>query len=258
MEFLKSSKRRTLLSELVYIVLNIGLAVTVLVSILVTQSAALAIAIVLLSKWRVLAVRPRFWIANIKANLVDVIVGISLAVLIGVSMSTFAVQLLLTVAYIGWLLFVKPRSTRVYVAAQAATSVFLGITALMTVSYGWASSVVVLGMWVIGYASSRHIFTSYEESHSSFYSFVWGLVLAELGWLAYHWTFAYALGSTTLKLPQVALIGLGFSFLAERVYNSYRTHGGVRSQDVMLPALLTASIILVLVTVFNRLSTGSL
>jgi hypothetical protein len=258
MEFLKSSKRRTLVSELVYIILNIGLAAAVLVSILVTQSPLLAIAIVLLSKWRVFAVRPRFWVANVKANLVDVIVGVSLAVLIGVSMSTLMVQLLLTAAYIGWLLFVKPRSSRAYVAAQAATAVFLGITALMTVSYGWASSVVVLGMWVIGYASSRHVFTSYEEAHSSFYSFVWGLIMAELGWLAYHWTFAYALGSTTLKLPQVALIGLGVSFLAERVYNSYRTHGSVRSQDVMLPALLSVSVIIVLITVFNRLSTGSL
>lgn len=258
MEFLKSSKRRTLVSELVYIILNIGLAAAVLVSILITQSSLLAIGIVLLSKWRVLAVRPRFWVANTKANLVDVIVGVSVATLIGVSMNALMVQLLLTVAYIGWLLFVKPRSTRTYVAIQAAAAVFLGITALMTISYGWMSSFVVLGMWVIGYASSRHVFTSYEEPHSSFYSFVWGLVMAELGWLAYHWTFAYALGSTALKLPQAALIGLGFSFLAERVYRSYRTHGAVRSQDVMLPALLSVSIIVVLITVFNRLSTGSL
>lgn len=258
MEFLKSSKRRSLVSELVYIILNIGLASAVLVSILVTQSSLLAIAIVLLSKWRVLAVRPRFWVANMKANLVDVIVGVSLAVLMGVAMNALIVQLLLAAAYVGWLLFVKPRSTRAYVAIQAGTAVFLGITALMSVSYGWAASLVVLGMWLVGYASSRHVFTSYEEAHSSFYSFVWGLVMAELGWLAYHWTFAYALGSTALKLPQAALVGLGLSFLAERVYSSYRTHGAVRSQDVMLPALLSVSIIIVLVTVFNRLSTGSL
>lgn len=259
MEFLKSSKRRTLLSELVYIILNVGLAVAVLVVILTTQSTLAAIGLVILSKWRVVAVRPRFWVANIKANLVDVIVGVSLAVLIGTSASgVLPVQLLLMAVYIGWLLFVKPRSSRAYVAAQAATAVFLGISALMTVSYAWPATLVVLGMWVIGYASSRHVFTSYEEPHSSFYSFVWGLIMAELGWLAYHWTFAYSFGVGVIKVPQSALIGLALSFLAERFYASYRQHGSVRSQDVTLPALLAVSTIIVLLVVFNRLSIGSL
>lgn len=61
MEFLKAAKRRTLLSELTYVALNIGLAVAILVVVLVIESPLPAIALVLLSKWRILAVRPRYW-----------------------------------------------------------------------------------------------------------------------------------------------------------------------------------------------------
>src|SRR5579864_2531706 len=36
----------------------------------------LALAIILLSKWRMFAVRPRYWPTNIRANGVDIIVGL--------------------------------------------------------------------------------------------------------------------------------------------------------------------------------------
>lgn len=259
MDFLKSSKRRTLVSELVYIVLNIALAVAVLAVVVATESTLSAFGLVLLSKWRVLAVRPRYWMANIKANLVDVIVGLSFVILLAAASGAFAVQCLLTLLYIGWLLFVKPRSKRSFVAIQAATAIFVGITALMTISYGWIGSLVVLGMWSIGYAASRHYLSTYEEPHSSFLSLIWGLIFAELGWLAYHWTFAYSLlVAGSIQIPQIALVGLALSFLAERIYTSYRQHNTVRSSDVLLPALLSVSVILVVLIVFSRIGTGSL
>ncbi len=40
----------------------------------------LAFSVVLLSKWRMLAVRPRFWPANVRANAVDILVGLSIVV----------------------------------------------------------------------------------------------------------------------------------------------------------------------------------
>ena len=259
MELLKSSKRRSLLSEVAYIALNVALAGAILAVLLTTESVLAAIGLVLLSKWRVFAVRSRYWLANIKANLVDTIVGISMVVLIAAASGALAAQIVLTLLYIGWLLIIKPRGKRVYVATQAFAAVFLGITALMTVSYNWPSSVVVLGMWLIGYASARHILSSYEEAHSSFYSLVVALVYAELGWLAYHWTFAYDVALFgALKIPQIALIMLGMAFLTDRIYASYRKHDHIRSADVLLPSLLTVSIILILLLFFNRIGTGSL
>lgn len=259
MDFLKSSKRRSLLSELVYILLNVALAIAVLVVVLAVESPLPAIALVLLSKWRVLAVRPRYWVAHIKANLVDIIVSLSIVVLLYVASGAFAVQVALTALYLAWLLFVKPRSKRIFVAAQAGTAIFLGVTALMTVSYDWPSFIVVLFMWVIGYSAARHVLSSYDEAHSSFYSLLWGFVVAEIGWLSYHWAFAYPLpGFGAIQLSQAAIVVLALSFLTERVYASYHQHGTVRSGDITLPALLAVSLTLILLVFFNALGSGTI
>lgn len=258
MEFLKSSKRRSLISEFVYIVLNIALAIAVLVIVRSIESPYAAFALVLLSKWRIFAVRPRYWFANLQANLVDIIVGISIVELLYAASGALVAQVILTALYIGWLLFIKPRSKRMFMAIQAGTAVFLGVTALLTVSFDWIASPVVLLMWVIGYSAARHVLSSYDEAHISFYSLVWGLVFAELGWLAYHWTFAYELpGTGDIKLPQAALVMLAMSFMAERVYTSYTKHGVVRSGDVLLPILLSTSVIVILLVFFNTLGAGT-
>ena len=258
MEFLKSSKRRSLVSELIYILLNVALAVAILAVVWAIDSPIAAFALVLLSKWRVLAVRPRYWFANVQANLVDMIVGVSTVVLLYAAGDALAAQIILTLLYIGWLLLIKPRSKRIYIAAQAGTALFLGVTALMTVSYDWIASVIVLAMWLIGFSTARHVLGSYEEAHISFYSLAWGLVMAELGWLAYHWTFAYGLpGVGDIKLSQTAIIALAISFVTERVYASFVKHGSVRSSDVLLPILLSVSLILVILAFFNNVSIGT-
>lgn len=256
MEFLKSSKRRSLLSELVYIILNIALALALLAVVRAIESPLPAFALVLLSKWRVLAVRPRYWFANVQANMVDIIVSLSVVVMLYAASGAFAVQIALTLLYIGWLLFIKPRSKRIFVAAQAGAAVFLGVSALLSISYDWPDLFVVAAMWLIGYSAARHVLGSYDDIHMSFYSLVWGFLFAEIGWVMYHWTFAYALPGMDLKLSQGAIVALAVSFLAERVYSSYSHHGTVRSSDVILPGLLSVSVIIVLLVFFNRLGTG--
>jgi hypothetical protein len=252
MDFLKSSKRRTLVSEIAYYGLNIGLAAALLVVVFAIESPLPAFAIVLLSKWRVLAVRPRYWASNIKANIVDTIVGLSIVVLLYAASGALIAQIILTMLYIVWLLVIKPRSKRMFVAAQAGIAVFLGVSALMTISYSWASSAVVLLMWIIGYSAARHLQTTYEEPHRSFYSFAWGLVLAEIGWLGYHWNFAYDLpGLGNLKLSQTALVALVFCFLGERIYSSYRRYNTIRSSDVLLPIVFSIGIVLTIMLFFN-------
>jgi len=259
MEFLRSSKRRSFLSELIYIALNVALAVAILAVVLAVESPIAAVVLVLLSKWRVLAVRPRYWFANVQANLVDIIVSLSVVVLLYAASGAFLAQATITALYVVWLLFIKPRSKRAFIAIQAGTAMFLGVTALMALSYEWIASPVVILMWLIGYSVARHVLGSYEETHISFYSLVWGLVVAEIGWLAYHWTFAYALpGVGNIKLSQTALITITVSFLAERIYASYTKHGTVRSNDIVLPALLSVSVIVIVLVFFNTLSTGAI
>lgn len=254
MELLKIVRRRSFLSETAYIILNIALAVMLLVLVLVVNVPWPALGLVILSKWRIFAVRSRYWTANIRANLVDVIVGISMVVLLYAAAGDLPTQISLTALYIGWLLFLKPRSKRAHIAAQAMTGLVFGIAAIVQTSPILPASVVVLLSWLVGYAASRHVLSVQHESHINFLSLLWGFVVAEIMWLSYHWTIGYQVGDT-LQLAQVVVIIASLSFLAERIYMSYNKHDRIQSSDVMMPTLLTLSVVAVVVFVFGGAAT---
>ena len=251
MDLLKTVRKRSFLSEVVYVVLNLLLAAGLLVAVLVVNVPWLALGIVLLSKWRIFAVRPRYWIANIRANLIDIIVGVSMVVLLYSASGDLPAQIGLAVLFAVWLLFIKPRSKRSYVAAQALIGLIMGITAIVELSPLLPSSVVVVASWIAGYSAARHILSVQHESHINFLSLLWGFVVAEIMWLTYHWTIGYAV-SSSLQLSQVVVIIAALSFVAERTYTSFHRNGHVQSNDVILPALLSLSVICVLLFVFGR------
>lgn len=198
MQFLKLVRKRSFLSEFIYTALNVALAVGVLLVVLYTQSVWFAVALVVLSKWRIFAVRPRYWWANLRSNLVDFIVSVSVVMHMNTVNSApidESIKLLLlvlfTMAYIGWLLFIKPRSKRSFMAAQAGIATFLGMAALFTISYNWPASLVVGVAWLIGYSAARHIISSYDdETYNFFLALAWGTVVAEISWISYHWAIA--------------------------------------------------------------------
>lgn len=266
MEFLKFVRKRSFLSEVIYTILNIALAIGVFLIVRYTEAVWFAIVLVILSKWRVFAVRPRYWWANLQSNLVDFLVSISIVIHMytinvqtGISDSSKVMLLVgLVLLYIGWLLYIKPRSKRFYVALQAGIAVFYATAALFTISYGWPVSLVALAGWLIGYASARHALNSFDdETHSLFLALVWGLVIAEISWVAYHWAIAYPLPIfPSLLLPQAAIIITLMSFLGYKVYNSFYHHAKVRMSDVLLPLLFTVSVLVVLLLLFNRVGTA--
>ncbi len=253
MDLLKVATKRSLWSEVVYVTLNVALAVTILLVVLATDSLALAIGLMLLSKWRVLAVRPRYWFAHVQSNLVDIIVGLSFVVLVHEASGSLIAQIVLTILFGAWLLGLKPRSNRLAMIMQAGIAVFGGVAALVTLSPDWDVAFVALGFWLIGYGAARHVLVAYSEgSHVSLFSLLWGLIMAELGWLTYYWTIAYQFTSSgSVMLPQVAIIALLMCFVAERAYRSYHYHQQIRTNDIILPALFAGSVILLLVIFFN-------
>ena len=260
MELLKFVRRRSFLSEVVYTALNVALAVAVVLTIYYTGSLWLGIGLVLISKWRVLAVRPRYWYANFLSNLVDLIVSVSVVVLLyTVTLAglppnrELAILAIGTLMYIFWLLVIKPRSKRAFVVAQAGIAILLGTWALYTIGFNWPVSLIVLGMWVIGFSAARHILSSYdEETHGLLLSLVWGLVMAEIGWVAYHWTIAYLLPFTqSIYFPQVSIITVLTAFVAYKSYDSFYHHQKIRIADIILPLLFTLSIIALLLIRYN-------
>ena len=266
MQLLKLVRRRSFLSEVIYTVLNVGFALAIVAAIFYTDSVGLSLAIVLVSKFRILAVRSRYWYANFLSNLVDIIVSISFVLIMYTVVQSTAIYsaqttLLLvlgTILYITWLLAIKPRSKRSFMVAQAGIAILLGTWALFMISFNWPVSLVVLGMWLIGYSATRHVLSSYdEETHSLLLSLMWGLTLAEIGWVAYHWTVGYNLPLVSgLLIPQVAIITPLVSFLAYKCYDSFAHHQKIRINDIILPLLFTVSAITLLLVLFNRVGTA--
>lgn len=264
MEFLKHFKRRSFLNEVIYVSLNVGLSIALMLIVRVTGLVWPALILVLLSKWRIFAVRPQFWFANIQANLVSLIVSISYVVFVYAvgqlnigDTQILVLQLLLAALDACWLLFLKPKSKRKYIVFQAGVALFVGVTAVFSISYGWIATPVVLLMWLIGYATAKHILSNYDdEDRVVLLSLSWGMILAEIGWIAYHWTIAYRLPFVPgIFIPQISIIALCMSFLAYKIYNSFYHYQKIRVNDILLPLIFTIAIVLVLLFGFNGVMT---
>lgn len=244
MELIRSAAKRSKLSDIVYIILNLALAASVLGLTVAFQPPFVAYILVFVSKWRVFGVRPRFWWANLQTNMVDLVVGICAVTLIWQASGTFIAQLLLAVLYAAWLLMLKPKSSRRYMVLQAGVSQFLGLTALFSVAHYLDSAIIILLCFAIGFVTARHVLSAYEEDDVTLLSMVWGFLLAEIGWLSYHWVVAYDI-TTTLLLPQVAIIAGLLGFVAIRFYDS-KYHKKSLSKHLRAPVLFSLAVLAIL------------
>lgn len=255
MEFLKASRRKSLLSEAVHALLNIVLAVA-LFALVATGSWLLAVSLVLVSKWRILAVRPRYWWANILANLVDLSVSLGTVVLLylaGTS-SDFGIwlQVLVTLLYAAWLIVLKPRSRAVWIKAQANVALLVGSWAVLALAHTIPLVFVVLLMYIVAYGAARHVMVSREEDQPSLLAMIFGLIVAEITWVAYHWTVAYGPASLgEFKLPQVTIVIILLSFLIDRIYVLLSGGKSLRSVEMIAPTVFVALIIAVLALAFS-------
>jgi hypothetical protein len=151
------------------------------------------------------------------------LVGVSYVGLLYLSSGNLLVMLVLAVGYGVWLLYVKPRSNHASVMLQAAIAQFLALTVLFSLSTIVNELFIILGCFVIGYIAARHVAANYEEDHSEFISYAWGLALSQLGWLLYRWTITYDL-QLPFKIPQIALLTLVIAMAAGRLYAAGRAH----------------------------------
>lgn len=257
MELVKSAGKRTSrFSEILHIAFNIGVAIAVL-ALVYFGVPVLAYLLVILSKWRVLAVRPRFWWANVKANALDLLLGLSAVTMLWQLSGVLWLQVAVTFLYMSWLVLLKPRSDQASIFAQAGITQFVAITAFFTVSFDWPSWAVVLVMWVLGYVCAQHALSSFEDEDVSLVSFIWALLVAELGWLAYHWTIAYSLvPGGVLQIPQMAFIVTLLGYFALSAYNTFVKKQKLRLSDVMYQAIFVSAIIIVILVFFNDITKG--
>jgi hypothetical protein len=240
-------KPATGFSKVIYTILNIILPLFVFVLVR-TDFVQLAVTIILLSKWRMFAVRPRFWLANIRANAIDIIVGLSL-LLFMVKSDSQMLQIVWVVAYIIWLVIIKPASNSLWVSAQALIGLLCGLMALFI---GWGSGPLyglVLSTGLVCYLAARHFFDSFDEPYAKLLSYIWGYFAAALVWVLGHWLLYYGI----VAQPVVLLLTIGYG-LATLYYIDHHLSGGLsKSAKSTINLVLTANIVLIvfLVIIFS-------
>jgi hypothetical protein len=194
-------------SHVLYITLNVLLPILAYILVRI-DFVGLAIGLVLLSKWRMFAVRPRYWIANLVSNGVDIMVAVSLILFMaGTSVAWW--QLFWAVLYGAWLLWLKPRYDVLSVSAQAMVGQLLGLSVIY-LKFGDSSIVaLVAGTWLVTYLSARHYLTSFEESHSALLAQIWGYFSASLAFVLAHWLLFY--GTIAQIIVILTVIGYGLA-----------------------------------------------
>lgn len=244
MEFLRSKASRNKASEALYFILNALLPFVILLLVRGFDPPYLAVVVVLLSKWRIIALRPRFWWANIKVNLVDVIVGVGVVGLLYLASHNLTLQVIITLLYVIWQLTIKRMSTHHGIMLQAGISQFIGFVVLFSFSTTISELFVILGCWAVSYVAARHLISNYEERYVELFSSLWGLLGAQLGWIMFYWTSAYSVGISIL-IPQIALIMMVLGFSLAQLYHMQK-HDRLKSTAVRGTILFTVSLIAII------------
>lgn len=226
-DFVLARKSRNIASSAVHAFLNILLGVLAVLVTVFSASPILGIVLVLMSKWRVVAVRSRYLWTNIKANLVDTIVGLSVVMLAYYAgAQLMPVHFILMLVYVVWLLVIKPMSSENAALAQSLVAVFLGISATTIATSSSNAMVAVLLAFLIGYAASRHVLIQTNDKDFTLTTLICGLIFAEVALLCHSWAIIYTFGNTGIRIPQAAIILTIFAF----VYN-YARQAMVRYQE---------------------------
>lgn len=197
------------LASVFHIILT--LLLPILVYVLVAMHFALAaVVLILLSKWRMFAVKPRHWPANIRANAIDIIVGLSLVVFMMTAQQAGSqlFQMFWAAAYAVWLLFIKPGSQVISVSAQAIIGQFLGLTALFVRFGGVDPAILVLAAWGVCYLAARHFLASFDEPLTRFFSYLWGYFGATVVWILSHYLLSRGAFFQPVLLINVISFGL--------------------------------------------------
>ena len=200
----------------------------------------LAFSLVLLSKWRMVAVKPRFWPANIRANSIDIIVGLSIVIFMTHSASV-GYQFIWVALYVIWLTVIKPSSNLLMTSSQAFIGQLCGLAALYL---AWSTGPLyglTLVTGVVCYFAARHFFDGFDEPYAKLLAYSWGYFAAALSWLLAHWLIYYRF----LSQPTLLLSTLGYG-LAVLYYLDHKEklNKAIRRQFVFV---MVAILIVVLV-----------
>jgi hypothetical protein len=229
------------LASVFHILLNALMPILILVFVRL-DLLVIAIVLVLLAKWRVVAVKPRYWFANIRANLVDIFVGLSVVAFIA-GTHVWYTQVVWVALYMFWLVWLKAQSKPLAVMAQALVAQALGLVAFYRAFPGSSIAIGIIAAWAICYACARHFLGAFEEVHQNVITNIWAWFSAIMAWILGHWVIDY------LFLPQIALV---LSVLGYGLATMYYLHSKNRlSPNLKRQLIAVMGILLLIIIVFS-------
>ncbi len=218
------------------------LIIFVLVRLNKTDFTQLALILIVLSKWRMFAVRPRFWPANIRANSVDLMVGLSTVIFMTMS-PNIVLQLVWAVAYGVWLIKIKPANSSLMISIQAGVGQLAALSALYLAWSAGPLYGLTLATGIICYLTARHFFDAFDESYSRLLSYLWGYFGASLAWLLSHWLLFYG----SFAQPTILLAAIGYGMAA--LY--YLDHQDKLTKSIQRQFVLVMILIVLIVLIFS-------
>ena len=247
-------KSRNLLSSILHVVLNIALAAASILITWTTGSPFIGLVIVAVSKWRMFAVRPRYWEINLKSNLVDLIVGCSLVLIAYCSGQIFLpIHIVLIAIYSFWLVVLKPKSTELATNVQSLLAIFFGSTALTLMSANGNSIYMVAWGFVLGYAAARHILVQGDDKNFNIIVLAAGIISAEIAWLCHSWLIVYTFTDSGIIIPQMSIIMVIVAYIFGHVYKSISNNDGkLKWSEIGLPTLFAILTIAIIVLGFSQ------
>ena len=260
-DFIRLARKRGVIADILHAAFNLifAAAVTCLV-VFFPDTPWPALALVVLAKWRTVAVRPRYWRANFLSSLPDLCLGAGVVVLMwqagsvatSLMLTAWPVQLALAIFYAAWLIFIKPQHKHNWVLVQSGLSQFISLMAIFSVANRLPLAVVVFLTFASVFASARQTLSLHEEKDQTLLALIFALAISELSFATWHWTVAYQI-TPLLKVPQIAIIATVIGFVAERAYAGWRGDGKIQWREIGLPLIFTVAVILLLVFGFGGL-----
>ena len=237
-KYIQTLRPKSGISHAVYIILNVALPLLVLAFVRL-DLALLAVLVVLLSKWRIFAMPPRYWLPNIRANAVDIFVGLSVVTFMAGS-GNIIIQSIWTVFFLVWVLWLKPKSNQLAVMAQALIAQVLTLIAFYQAYPDHSIATGVLVVWAICYLSARHFFGAFDESHTIQLSAIWGWFGAMLAWVLEHWVIIY------ISVPQIALVITLVGYILALMYYLHSNNTLRNSAKTQLIGFITILLIIII------------
>ncbi len=198
-----------------------------------------AFALVVVSKWRVFMVSPRFWLDNIKANGVDFVFGfsvVSIAYLVGrggivtgapTVDTIFFWRVAIMAAYAFWLIVVKHLSHKLGVLVQALCSLGLGLVASFWLLAIFSQPVVGIMVILVVSSCSYHIRLSYQDSpEGKNISLMWLIAISFFLPFMFAWVKSFTILNGLVLTTSGLIIGILFGNFELGYYLVKKSKGG--------------------------------